>query len=292
MREARHLVRARQPRPVGATSSTASTSPQHTIGSPSSGKYVHLVDTYMSLHEALRARRRRPRRQGRVRVHRLETRSTWHDPPSLGAARRAGARRLRRARHGGQDPPRSATPARRSRSSASAWACSSRWSSTARDVARQPEGSNVASSTRTPAPVIDLMNRSARGDAARAAPCGWARSRAARGRQPGRAASTARRDQRAPPPPLRGEQRLPRSAHQRRPGAERHQPRRPPGRDRRAARAPALHRLPVPPRVQVRPMAAHPLFSHFVAAALRRRDELAASARGEAGQKDASSSVN
>ena len=46
------------------------------------------------------------------------------------------------------------------------------------------------------------------------------------------------------------------------------------------------------PEFKSRPMAAHPLFSHFVAAALRRRDELAASARGEAGQKDASSSVN
>ena len=46
------------------------------------------------------------------------------------------------------------------------------------------------------------------------------------------------------------------------------------------------------PEFKSRPMAAHPLFSHFVAAALQRRDELAATARGEAGQKDASSSVN
>jgi len=46
------------------------------------------------------------------------------------------------------------------------------------------------------------------------------------------------------------------------------------------------------PEFKSRPMAAHPLFSHFVAAALQRRDELAASARGEAGQKGASSSVN
>jgi hypothetical protein len=38
-------------------------------------------------------------------------------------------------------------------------------------------------------------------------------------------------------------------------------------------------------------MSAHPLFSHFVAAGMRRRDELATSAREEA-KKDASTSVN
>jgi CTP synthase len=45
------------------------------------------------------------------------------------------------------------------------------------------------------------------------------------------------------------------------------------------------------PEFKSRPMAAHPLFSHFVAAAVVRRDELAASAREEA-TKDASTSVN
>jgi CTP synthase len=46
------------------------------------------------------------------------------------------------------------------------------------------------------------------------------------------------------------------------------------------------------PEFKSRPMNAHPLFSHFVGAAMRRRDELAASAREEAAKKDASTSVN
>ena len=47
------------------------------------------------------------------------------------------------------------------------------------------------------------------------------------------------------------------------------------------------------PEFKSRPRDPHPLFSHFVAAARRRRDEIAASAStGDATQSEASSSVN
>ncbi len=46
------------------------------------------------------------------------------------------------------------------------------------------------------------------------------------------------------------------------------------------------------PEFKSRPMAAHPLFEGFVAAATRRRNEIAASARLEAAQTESSSSVN
>ena len=67
-----------------------------------------------------------------------------------------------------------------------------------------------------------------------------------------------RRDQRAPPPPLRGQQRLPRGADQSRHGDLGRVARPPAGRDDRAAGAPVLRRLPVPPRVQVAPAGAAP----------------------------------
>ena len=48
------------------------------------------------------------------------------------------------------------------------------------------------------------------------------------------------------------------------------------------------------PEFKSRPMTAHPLFSHFVAAALRHRDEIAADARTEETppQPETSSAVN
>ena len=46
------------------------------------------------------------------------------------------------------------------------------------------------------------------------------------------------------------------------------------------------------PEFKSRPMLAHPLFQGFVAAAAQRRDEIAASARGEAAPAESSSSVN
>ena len=58
-------------------------------------------------------------------------------------------------------------------------------------------------------------------------------------------------DQRAPPAPLRGQQRVPRGAHQPRHGDLGRLARPPAGRDDRAAAAPVLRGLPVPPRVQV-----------------------------------------
>ena len=94
----------------------------------------------------------------------------------------------------------------------------------------------------------------------RARPCGSAPIPACwRPGLEGRGGLRRRRDLRAPPPPLRGQQRLPRGARPAtacvisgrlaRPAA---------GRDDRAAAAPVLRRLPVPPRVQVAPAGAAP----------------------------------
>jgi CTP synthase len=46
------------------------------------------------------------------------------------------------------------------------------------------------------------------------------------------------------------------------------------------------------PEFKSRPMSAHPLFQGFVTAAVRRRDEIAASARGEAAQTESTPTVN
>ncbi|HEX3776409.1 MAG TPA: CTP synthase [Polyangiaceae bacterium] len=46
------------------------------------------------------------------------------------------------------------------------------------------------------------------------------------------------------------------------------------------------------PEFKSRPMSAHPLFQGFVSAAVRRRDEIAASARGEAAQTESTPTVN
>ena len=104
-------------------------------------------------------------------------------------------------------------------------------------------------------------------------------ARAARAGHEGAGRLRRRRGVGAPPPSLRGQQRPAAAARGRRPRGERHDARRTPGRDLRAARPPLVRRLPVPPRVQVA--------AHTAGAALprlrRRRRAPAQRARGRAG---------
>src|SRR4029077_846974 len=67
-----------------------------------------------------------------------------------------------------------------------------------------------------------------------------------------------RRDLRAAPPPLRGEQRLPGGAHREGDGDLGPLARQAAGRNDRAPWAPLLRGLPVPPRIQVAPAGAAP----------------------------------
>ena len=91
-----------------------------------------------------------------------------------------------------------------------------------------------------------------RDDAPRGVPV-RARARLARGRRVRRD-----RDQREAPPPLRVLERLPRPAGRGGPHPERYLARQAPRRDDRAARAPVLRRVPVPSRVQEPPALAAP----------------------------------
>jgi CTP synthase len=82
----------------------------------------------------------------------------------------------------------------------------------------------------------------------------------AQARDQGARAVRLRRDLGAPPPPVGGQQQLPRHARAPRHGAVGAVARRPAGRDDRAAggAAPVLRRVPVPPRVQVAAVGAAP----------------------------------
>ena len=123
------------------------------------------------------------------------------------------------------------------------------------EFARNVVGLRGANSTEfdpaPPYPVVDLMpeqrkrHRQGRDDAARRVPV-----RADAGVE-GRRRLRRDRDQRAPPPPLRGQQRLPGGADRPRHVDLGRLPGSPAGRDDRAAPAPVLRGLPVPPRVQV-----------------------------------------
>ncbi len=83
-------------------------------------------------------------------------------------------------------------------------------------------------------------------------------SRAARRQQRRRRGLWRPRDQRAPPPPLRGQHPLPRRARGWRPGVQRHVARRRPPRNRRATRPPVVRRRPVPPGAEVEAVRAAP----------------------------------
>jgi CTP synthase len=107
----------------------------------------------------------------------------------------------------------------------------------------------------------------------RGPPCASARTLRAQARAPGPRRYGAQENLRAAPPPLRGEQRLPRSPGREGPGHLGLVARPEAGGDGRAQGPPLLRRLPVPPEFKSRPQAAHPLFRSFVAAAVRARLE-------------------
>ena len=82
----------------------------------------------------------------------------------------------------------------------------------ARNVLKLAKAHSTEFDPNTPHPVIALLDEQKKRHAKRAAPCGWARSPASWrvGTQAGRALRRVR-GQRAPPPPLRIQQRLPRA---------------------------------------------------------------------------------
>ena len=143
---------------------------------------------------------RRSRTQGAARAARRRATRCWCPAASACAAPRG---RL----------PRCATRARRrSRSSASAWAC--RWrSSSSRATCSGSSGANsLEFDEQTPHPVVSLMESqvNVQGQGRHDAPGRYAC--ALKPRLAGAPALRRGRSQRAPPPPLRGEQRLPRPA--------------------------------------------------------------------------------
>jgi CTP synthase len=77
------------------------------------------------------------------------------------------------------------------------------------------------------------------------------------------------RDQRAPPPPLRGERRLSRAAGKGRADLLGHVARWAAARDRGAAGSSVVRRRAVPPELKSKPFDPHPLFAGFIAAAVK-----------------------
>ena len=197
--------------------------PEHDVEIALVGKYIDLPDAYLSVTEAMRAggfhhdakvahplgRQRRVPDRGRC-------------PEGARRGRRgARARRLRRARHRGQ-ARRADVGAREAgaRPSASAWACSA-WSSstpatspasrTRRSTRVRPRARRTRSSRRWRS-----RRPSSRVPATSAARCASAPTR--RSLTEGRCSRQtygATRGRRAAPPPLRGQQRLPRRSSRR-----------------------------------------------------------------------------
>ena len=183
------------------------------------GKYVDLKESYKCLNEALvhggiandvqvtLKYVDSPGGRGAGRRRRCSATSTrcWCPAASASAAPRGRS-------------PRSATRARRrSPSSASASGCRWRWWSSRATCSGWPAPTRSSSTSRRPHPVVSLMESQVqRPGQGRHHAAG--RLRAARSRAGSLAAQPLRqgRDQRAPPPPLRGEQRLPEPAVRRR----------------------------------------------------------------------------
>ena len=222
------------------------------------GKYVQLVDAYKSVVEALHSRRLHARHERRGRAGRLRGLRARRDRGVGG--RDPDPRRLRRARDRGQDPGGAVGPRARHPLSRDLPGDADR-GRRVRPPRRRHGGreldrvrSRDAVPGRRPAAGAEGGLRHGRDDAPR--------------RRPGQA---ARRDQgagdlrrggdlQAPPPPLRGQQPASAPTRGRGPGRQRDLAGRAPGRDHRAARAPVLRRLPVPPRVQLPPDPARAAF--------------------------------
>ena len=247
--------------------------PDTTVTIAMVGKYVNLRDSYISLSEALIARRRAHAHARQHPVRRGDRRREARHGLPRRRRRDPRARRLRRARHRRQDPGdplRARAPA--SRTSASASACSSRSSST-RATSRACDGAHSTEFNRaSPHPVIALItewqDREGHGRAAHRE-IRTRRHDAARRAGSAAVARLARapdlrlgRDHGAPSPSLRVQQPLPAEADERGPALLRLLARRA-GRDDRAADASVLRREPVPSGVPLdaarRPSAVHGL---------------------------------
>ena len=145
----------------------------------------------------------------------------------------------------------------------------------ARNVCRLPETNSTEFEPECETPVIALMQSQRDvSDMGGTMRLGAYTAQAAR-RLPRGAGLRRHRDQRAPPAPLGGQQRLPRRARRVRAAALGPVARRRPGRDDRAARSRLVHRLPVPPRAQVAPDPAASALRR-----IRRRGARAAPGRG------------
>ena len=124
------------------------------------GKYVQLQDAYKSVVEALRARRHPPRARHRPRLRRRRGAVAGRGarPPASRRRRRAHPRRLRRARHRGQDHggavrPRAerAVPRRLPRHAGA------RSIEYARHVCGMEGANSTEFDLETPYPVVDLL---------------------------------------------------------------------------------------------------------------------------------------
>ena len=160
----------------------------------------------------------------------------------------------------------------RARTGSRTWACASACSAASSSSPATSSAPRDANSTEfdlfTQAPVIDFMpdqrELEEKGGTMR---LGVYPARLTPGIQ-GRRGLRRRGHLRAPPPPLRGEQRVPRGARERRHAALRAVTGRPARRDRRAARPPWFVASQFHPEFKSRPDRPHPLFDGFVRAAV------------------------
>ena len=203
------------------------------------GKYVELPDAYISVTEALRHAGIHHDVEIDIRLDRLRRRSTTRRRAPLDERRRhRGARRLRPSRHRGQDRGR---PLRaRATSIPYLGLCLGMQCAViefARDVLGRAGRQHAPSSTPfTPHPVIDLMPEQRDvADMGGTMRLGAVPMQAAAGHAAPPGLRRAAR-LRAPPPPLRVQQRLPRGRSPRPACLQRPVARRPAGRDHRARR--------------------------------------------------------
>nr|BFE89075.1 hypothetical protein GCM10020093_116760 [Planobispora longispora] len=220
------------------------------------GKYIDLPDAYLSVTEAMRAGGFANDARVNIRWVKSDDCETPRAPSASWTASTAwsspGASGCAASR--ASSAP-SATPGRTaSRCSASASACSA-WSS--RPPATWPASRTPAAPSSTPRPPTrssppwPTRRTWSPASATWAAPCAWACTPPSSPRAPRAPVVRQGEGGRAPPPPLRGQQHLPRAAGEGRHGLLRPVARRPPGGVRRAARRrpPVLHRHPGAPGV-------------------------------------------
>ena len=245
------------------------------------GKYIGLLGLLQVAQRGAGPRRHRQPRAGQARLDRLRGRSSAADrPTSLAGHRRdPGARRLRQARHRGQDRGRHLRArAARCRSSASASACRSACIEAARNLA----GLEGAYSTEFGPARASGDRADDRVDAAATARAARRRRRSRRHHAAGRLSSSVlepgsrvadiygrpaitERHRHRYEVNINYRERL----EGRRVYLLRHVTRRPPARDRRAAREhPWFIGVQFHPELKSRPFEPHPLFRSFVGAAI------------------------